>query len=580
MGKTPNPNTQTPGKLQSPSSNPRRAYLKIGAWNFPGAWGLVLGFSAAGRLKFRLLFAKEFVNFTRMNRMADQPQANPLREGLSTRLVPQPCTIVIFGATGDLTHRKLIPAVYNLAADGELPPATTVVGYARREKTDDEFRNELEQTTREFSRQTVRDEIWKMFAQSIFYHRGEFEDAADYKSLAARLDKIDKERGTRGNRLFYFAAAPEQFEPILDNLKAAGLNNTREGSWARVVVEKPFGHDLASARELNRLVHNSFSEEQTYRIDHFLGKETAQNILVLRFANAIFGPLWSRHYVDHIQITAAETLGVERRGGYYETAGALRDMVQNHLLQLLCLDAMEPPTDLRADSIRDEKVKVVRSIRRYTREDVAGNVVRGQYGEGAIDGKPAAAYRKEERVDAESGTETFVALRLFIDNWRWSGVPVYMRVGKRLPKSATEISVHFKYAPPVLFGKEPTALSQNVLVIRIQPDEGISLRMQAKMPGTSLRIQPVKMDFHYGTSFGKPSPEAYERLLLDAMSGDATLFARRDEVEEAWSFIDPIENAWTAKAKAPELFFYPAGSWGPEQADDLLARDGRAWRRL
>jgi glucose-6-phosphate 1-dehydrogenase len=515
-----------------------------------------------------------------MNRAADQPQANPLREGLSTRLVPQPCTIVIFGATGDLTHRKLIPAVYNLAADGELPPATTVVGYARREKTDDEFRTELEQTSREFSRQTVRDEIWKMFAQSIFYHRGEFEDPTDYKTLAERLDKIDKERGTRGNRLFYFAAAPEQFEPILENLKAAGLNNTREGSWARVVVEKPFGHDLASARELNRLVHNSFSEEQTYRIDHFLGKETAQNILVLRFANAIFGPLWNRHYVDHIQITAAETLGVEARGGYYETAGALRDMVQNHLLQLLCLVAMEPPTDLRADSIRDEKVKVVRSIRRYTREDVAGNVVRGQYGEGAIDGKPVAAYRQEERVDAESGTETFVALRLFIDNWRWSGVPVYMRVGKRLPKSATEISVHFKHAPPVLLARESTALGQNVLVIRIQPDEGISLRIQAKMPGTSLRIQPVKMDFHYGTSFGKPSPEAYERLLLDAMSGDATLFARRDEVEEAWSFIDPIEKAWAANENAPELFFYPAGSWGPKQADDLLARDGRAWRRL
>jgi glucose-6-phosphate 1-dehydrogenase len=515
-----------------------------------------------------------------MNRAADQPQTNPLREGLSTRAVPQPCTIVIFGATGDLTHRKLIPAVYNLAADGELPPATTVVGFARREKSDDEFRSELEETTKKFSRQTVRDEIWKTFADSVFYHRGEFADAAAYKSLSDRLDKIDKERGTRGNRLFYFAAAPEQFDDILKNLKAAGLNETREGSWARVIVEKPFGHDLDSARELNRLVRNSFSEEQTYRIDHFLGKETAQNILVLRFANAIFGPLWNRHYVDHIQITAAETLGVEARGGYYETAGALRDMVQNHLLQLLCLVAMEPPTDLGAGSIRDEKVKVVRSIRRYSQEEVAANVVRGQYGEGAINGKPVAAYRQEEKVDPESVTDTFVALRLFIDNWRWSGVPVYMRVGKRLPKSATEISLHFKYAPPVLFAKEATALDQNVLVIRIQPDEGISLRIQAKMPGTSLRIQPVKMDFHYGTSFGKPSPEAYERLLLDAMSGDATLFARRDEVEEAWSFIDPIEIAWAAKKDSPKLFFYPAGSWGPEEADDLLARDGRSWRRL
>jgi glucose-6-phosphate 1-dehydrogenase len=311
-----------------------------------------------------------------------------------------------------------------------------------------------------------------------------------------------------------------------------------------------------------------------------LGKETAQNILVLRFANAIFGPLWNRHYVDHLQITAAETLGVEGRGGYYETAGALRDMMQNHLLQLLCLVAMEPPTDLSADSIRNEKVKLVRSIRRFAMEEVAGNVVRGQYAEGAINAKPVPAYRQEEKVKPDSNTETFVALRMFIDNWRWSGVPVYMRVGKRLPKSATEISVHFKHAPPVLFNKEATGLDQNVLVIRIQPDEGISLRIQAKMPGTSFRIQPVKMDFHYGTSFGKPSPEAYERLLLDAMSGDPTLFARRDEVEEAWSFIDIIENAWAAKKDAPELSFYPAGSWGPEEADELLARDGRAWRRL
>jgi glucose-6-phosphate 1-dehydrogenase len=514
-----------------------------------------------------------------MSISADQPQANPLREGLTSRAVPQPCSVVIFGATGDLTHRKLVPALYNLAHDGELPPAVAVIGFARRPKSDDEFRKEMEEATRKFSRQSVRDEIWKTFSQSIFYHQSEFADEAGYKSLAERLDKIDKEHGTRGNRLFYFAAGPDQFEVILKHLKAAGLNRAKEGSWARVIIEKPFGTDLKSARKLNRIVNDAFDESQTYRIDHFLGKETAQNILVLRFANAIFEPLWNTRYIDHVQVTAAETLGVEGRAGYYETAGAMRDMVQNHLLQLLCLIAMEPPTDLGADSIRDEKVKVVRALRRIIGEKVACDVVRAQYAAGSINGKPVPAYRDEEKVDKRSTTETFVALRIKIDNWRWADVPIYMRVGKRLPKSATEISVHFKKAPAVLFNKEAITLDQNVLVVRIQPDEGISLRMMAKIPGTSLRIEPVKMDFHYGTSFGKASPEAYERLLLDAMSGDATLFARRDEVEEAWAFVDPIEEAWHAK-NAPELYFYPAGSWGPDEADELLARDGRAWRRL
>src|SRR5437764_1262119 len=419
-----------------------------------------------------------------MNRTADQPEPNPLREGLSARPVPQPCSIVIFGATGDLTHRKLVPALYNLAADGELPPGVVIVGFARRDKSDDDFRRDLEESMRKFSRQPVRDEIWNAFAQSIFYHRSEFGDEAGYERLTKRLEELDKGHGTRGNRLFYLAAGPDQFELILKNLKAAGLNQTCKGSWARVIIEKPFGTDLASARELNRVVRNSFAEEQTYRIDHFLGKETAQNILVLRFANAIFSPLWNTHYIDHVQITAAETLGVEARGGYYETAGALRDMVQNHLIQLLCLVGMEPPTDLRADSIRDEKVKVVRSFRRYSPEDVAVNVIRGQYSEGAIAGKPVPGYRAEERVSKTSKIETFVAVKLAVDNWRWSGVPIYMRVGKRLPKSGTEISIHFKATPQVLFNKDDDDQEDNnVLVIRIQPDEGTSFRMQAKVPG-------------------------------------------------------------------------------------------------
>jgi glucose-6-phosphate 1-dehydrogenase len=512
--------------------------------------------------------------------MTEQHQPNPLREGLSTKAVPQPCAVVIFGATGDLTHRKLVPALYNIAADGELPPAVAVVGFARRPKTDDEFRKEMEEATRKFSRQTVRDEIWNGFARSLYYHQSEFADEAGYKKLAERLDQLDQESGTRGNRLFYFAASPDQFETIVQNLKKAGLNKAREGSWARVILEKPFGTDLKSARHLNRTVQSAFAEDQTYRIDHFLGKETAQNILVLRFANAIFEPLWNTRYIDHVQITAAETLGVENRAGYYEGAGALRDMVQNHLLQLLCLVTMEPPTDLGADSIRDEKVKVVRALRRLKQDEIGSAVVRGQYGEGAIAGEPVVAYRAEKNVDPKSQTETFVALRLLVDNWRWANAPIYVRVGKRLPKSGTEISVHFKQAPQVLFNRESDALDQNVLVIRIQPDEGISLRMQAKVPGTSFRIESVKMDFHYGTSFGKASPEAYERLLLDAMSGDATLFARRDEVEQAWAFIDTVEEAWAEKANAPALFSYPAGSWGPEAADELLARDGRSWRRL
>jgi glucose-6-phosphate 1-dehydrogenase len=507
-------------------------------------------------------------------------QTNPFREGLSSRPMPQPCTVVIFGATGDLTHRKLIPALYNLAADGDLPSSLSVVGFARRDKTDDVFRTELEDAAKKFSRQGVQQELWQSFASRVFYHRSEFSDAEGYKTLATKLDEIDAKYGTRGNRLFYLSVAPSEFEGILKNLKEAGLNKSPSGGWSRVIVEKPFGYDLATARELNTVVNNTFHEADTFRIDHFLGKETAQNIMVLRFANAIFEPLWNNRYIDHVQITASEPLGVEGRGPYYDSSGALRDMVQNHLLQLLCLTAMEPPTDLSADSVRDEKVKVVRSLRRMSPEEVAANVVRGQYDAGAINGKNVVGYRAEDRVNPQSMTESYVALKVNVDNWRWAGIPFYVRVGKRLPKGGTEIAVQFRAAPTVLFNKVGSVVGSNVLVIRIQPDEGISLRMQAKIPGAAVRIEPVKMDFHYGTSFGKASPEAYERLLLDAMSGDATLFARRDEVEQAWKFIDDIEHAWHESATPPPLALYPAGSWGPKEADELIERDGRAWRRL
>lgn len=510
--------------------------------------------------------------------MSENLAVNPLREGLSSRALPEPCAIVIFGATGDLTHRKLVPALYNLAADGTLPQAVSVIGFARREKTDDGFRAELGESARQFSRQQVNEEIWAHFADSIFYHQSNFDDPEGYASLAQRLDELDQVRGTRGNRLFYLAAAPGQFETILHHLRESGLNHAPEGGWARIIVEKPFGVDLPSAQTLNALVEASFPESATYRIDHYLGKETAQNIMVLRFANAIFEQLWNARYIHHVQITASEPLGVESRAGYYDKAGALRDMVQNHMLQLLCLTAMEPPVGLGADSIRDEKVKVLRSLRPIEPSEIRKRAVRAQYGAGAINGKRVAAYRDEQNVNPESMTETYVALQVNIDNWRWAGVPFFVRVGKRLAKAATEIAVQFKGAPPVLFNASGETLADNVLVIRIQPDEGISLRMNAKVPGAAVRVEPVKMDFLYGTSFGKGTPEAYERLLLDAMAGDATLFARRDEVEEAWQFIDRIRSAWDADDS--DLAVYSAGTWGPTEADELIARHGTSWRRL
>ncbi len=507
---------------------------------------------------------------------------NPFKESLIARGAPESCSIVIFGATGDLTHRKLVPALYNIALDGQLPQHVKLVGFARRDKSDDAFRSELEDANQKNSRQPHDPDLWSKFAGNIHYLNGTFQDIASYRDLGRLLDSFDQSRGVPSNRLFYLATAPEFFDDVLVNLRESGLNEGRGGKWAKVIVEKPFGKDLASAKHLNKVVHDTFAEADTYRIDHYLGKETAQNIMVLRFANAIFEPLWQSRHIDHVQITCSEDLGMEGgRGAYYDTAGATRDMVQNHLLQLLSLVAMEPPTDLSADGVRDEKVKVIRSIRPWIGTDaVSKNVVRAQYTAGSINGQNVPGYRQEDRVNPHSDTESYVALKILIDTWRWEGVPFYIRMGKRLPKKATEISFHFKEPPAVLFNTMPVQGGQNVLVIRIQPEEGTSLRMLSKIPGVELRMEPVKMDFHYRTSFGSPSPEAYERLLLDAMSGDATLFARRDEVENAWRFVDEIQNAWHRSDSPPPMQDYPAGSWGPKAADDLLLRDGRHWRRL
>ena len=508
---------------------------------------------------------------------------NPFREAdLSLRNHPESCILVIFGATGDLTHRKLIPALYNLAADGDLPAGLRVVGFARREKSDDVFREGLEELNKEVSRQGHDEGLWKQFSQSIIYHQSTLTDEEGYAALKKKLDAMEKD-GASPNRMYYLASAPEFFDDILLNLKKAGLNESDTG-WCRAVVEKPFGTDLATAQHLNEVVNEVFPEKETFRIDHYLGKETAQNIMVLRFANHLFEVLWNNRFIDHVQITCAEHLGMEGgRGGYYDKSGAMRDMIQNHLLQLLSLIAMEPPSDLSADGVRDEKVKVLKSLRHFDGpDDVAESVVRAQYTAGTVNGEEVVGYRREDRINPGSMTESYVGMKIMIDNWRWEGVPFYVRMGKRLPKKGTEISIHYKQAPNVLFNAAvgAEAMPGNVLVIRIQPNEGISLGMRSKRPGPAATLQPVKMDFNYQTSFGKSSPEAYERLLLDAMAGDATLFARADEVETAWKYVDQIEDAWHKSTNPPRMAEYPAGSWGPKEADELLEHDGHEWRRL
>jgi len=512
-------------------------------------------------------------------------QTDHLDELLTCRLdfgrkAIEPCSVVIFGASGDLTARKLIPAFYHLFTEKQLPSPFRIIGFARREKPEASWREEMKDALQKYSRNKTLDLThWDAFAPNLFYCQGEFADAAAYTKLAKQLALSDNE-ALRRNRLFYLATSPSQFTEVVEHLYRGGLLVKGETApfWQRVVVEKPFGHDLASAQKLNAELTRYLSEKQIFRIDHYLGKETVQNILIFRFSNAIFEQLWNRQAVDHVQLTVSEQLGVGSRGGYYEEAGALRDMVQNHLLQVLALVAMEPPVSLEAESIRDEKVKLLKSIRPLHPSQVSMFVVRGQYAAGQMNGQPCPGYRQEPKVRSDSSVETFVALKLALDSWRWSGVPFYLRTGKNLPLSASEVRVQFRPPPNVLFAAQcGPKLDANAITLRLQPDEGISLRFNGKVPGNSMQLRPVRMHFSYNTEFGAYTPEAYERLLLEALAGDATLFIRRDEVETAWSIVDPIRKAWENQPLA-EKEFYAAGTWGPQAADDLLARNNHAWR--
>jgi glucose-6-phosphate 1-dehydrogenase len=498
----------------------------------------------------------------------------------SGRKAVEPCTIVIFGASGDLTARKLIPALYHLSVERQMPAPFRVIGFARREKSDASFRDEMKQTLQQFSRTKAVDAVkWDAFAANLHYCQGDLTDAVSYKKLADLLASFPDER-LRRNILFYLSIGPSQFAPVVEHCHAAGLltRNDEGPHWQRVVVEKPFGHDAPSAQKLNAELTRFAHERQIFRIDHYLGKETVQNILMFRFSNSIFERLWNRESVDHVQITVSEKLGVGARGGYYEEAGALRDMVQNHLLQVLALVAMEPPVSLQAESVRDEKVKALKAIRPLGAEDIARQVVRGQYFAGLIDNQPRPGYRQEPKVAANSSVETYAAMKLFIDNWRWSGVPFYLRTGKNLPLSASEVRIQFRPTPNVLFAAQSGGkLDPNALTLRLQPNEGISIRFNGKVPGTSTQVRPVRMHFGYDTEFGAYTPEAYERLLLEALAGDATLFIRRDEVETAWGIVDPIRAGWADKPLTNREF-YSAGTWGPVAAEDLLAQAGHVWR--
>jgi len=510
-----------------------------------------------------------------------KPIDNPLREGLRLERMPDPCVVVLFGGTGDLSARKVVPALYQLWRTNLLPHEFVVLALGRREMDDDDYRAEVRTALERFSRVQPLDEtVATAFIERILYQRLDFDDAGAFDALATRLTGIDEEHATGGNRLFYLATQPSAFSEIVAQLGRVGLDHeTHGGGWRRIVIEKPFGHDLDSARRLNRDVGKVFRESQIYRIDHYLGKETVRNLLVFRFGNGIFEPIWNRRHIDHVQITVAESIGVEGRGAFYEETGASRDFLQNHLLQLLSLVAMEPPATFEANALRDEKVKVLRALQDVTPEIVRHDVVRGQYGLGWVGGTPVPGYREEPKVDQASETETFVAAKLGIDDWRWSGVPFYVRVGKRLPKRSTEIAIQFKEVPHRLFVESSSDPEPNLLAIRIQPDEGIMLRFGAKIPGLGIDVRSVTMDFTYGSAFAVDSPDAYETLILDALLGDASLFTRADEVETAWAIVDPIISAW-ADDEPPDFPNYEAGTWGPAAADDLLGRDGRRWRRI